>query len=573
MQPFMFRSARLLSAGLVASGLFYSIAPAADWFEDVTEAVGVDFTYDPGIGGEFYFAEIMGGGVALFDYNNNGLLDIYLVQAGEIGEGIGPEQRTRSDRLFRNDSTQNENGEWVLRFTDVTEQSGIDARGYGMGVAVGDYSNNGYPDIYLLNFDANQLWRNNGDGSFTDVTEQAGVGEPRWSVSASFADLDGNGHLDLVVANYVDFSIEGHRACHAAGSGRRDYCSPSAYNGISDTLYRNLGDGRFADLSEQSGLAGAPGHALGVVVADFNDDGRPDIYVANDGSPNFFWINQGDWRFEDDAFLAGNAVNSDGAAEAGMGVDAGDYNRSGREDIFITHLKRETNTLYRNDGQGWFSDVTSVSGLGSPSLAYTGFGTAWLDIENNGWLDIIAVNGAVTEEESLAEAGDAFPYHQTNQIFHNQQGQRFTDASERGGEAFKASHVSRGAAFGDINNNGRIDLVIANINGPARILINQAEPDNHWLGLRLLTGDPARDALGAVVWLLDEEGEREQQRRSRSDGSYASANDPRVVFGLAAEGDARSIRVRWPDGSVERFEQLESDQYHNILQGSGENSE
>lgn len=540
------------------------------WFEDATEAAGFDFQYDPGMQGEFYFPEIMGGGVAVLDFDQDGLQDIYLVQGGEIGPDIGPEQRSKGDQLWRNESTRDAQGNWRIRFRNVTEAAGIDARGYGMGVAVGDYTNNGYPDIYLLNFDANQLWRNNGDGTFSDVSDSAAVAEARWSVSGSFADLDADGHLDLVVANYVDFSIATHRYCHASGSGRRDYCSPSAYDPISDTLYRNRGDGGFEDVSASAGLASAPGHGLGVVVGDYNVDGRPDIYVANDGSANFMWQNQGNWRFVDEALLAGNAVNADGAAEAGMGLAAGDYNRSGLESLFVTHLNRETNTLYRNDGQGWFSDVTATAGLGSPSLAFTGFGTDWLDLDNDGWLDLFVANGAVTEEASLASAGDSFPYHQTNQLFRNQQGEGFVEATAQGGEAFTASNVSRGSAAGDLNNDGRVDLVVANINGPARILLNQIDNEHHWLGLRVTFGKPARDAIGASIWLLDDQGQREQMRRVRTDGSYASARDVRLVFGLGADASGeREVEVVWPDGTRERFAALALDRYHRLHQGEG----
>lgn len=556
---------RLLTA---LAGLALTPFAAAADFEDVTEEAGLSFTYDNGGTGSFYFPEIMGAGVAVLDFDRDGRLDIYLVQGGALGPEAGPEQR-QSDRLFRNESERDDQGRWRPRFTDVTAEAGIDARGYGMGVAVGDYTGNGYPDLYVLNFGGNQLFRNNADGTFSDVTSEAGADDPRWSVSGSFADLNGDGREDLVVANYVDFSLDTHRACRSATTSQQDYCSPSAYDGIRDTLFVNRGDGRFEDVTEASGLAEVERHGLGVISADFNDDGRIDIYVANDGSPNSLWINQGDLRFVDDAFLAGAAVNADGMTEAGMGVDAGDYNRSGRDDLFVTHMRRESNTLYRNEGNGWFSDVTSASGLGASSLPETGFGTAWLDVDNDGWLDLVVANGAVVIEEDLVAAGDAFPYHQPNQLFANQGDGRFKEVSGDSGPAFAVSRVSRGLAAGDLDNDGLTDLVIANINSPARILINRDPSPNHWLGLSLRDASGRVEKTQAVAWLKREEGPP-LRRRSRADGSYASANDPRVVFGLGADSAPVSLRVDWPDGQSERFDDLAVDRYHSLRQGTGQ---
>lgn len=554
---------------LLAWPLLAAASPGdADWFVDVAADAGIDFVYDNGMTGRYWFPEIMGGGVALLDYNGDGLLDIYLVQGGPLGPDLDPEEPRPLDRLFRNDSFRDEQGRWQLRFTDVTVAAGIVADGYGMGVAVGDYNGNGYPDIYVLNFGDNQLWRNNGDGTFTDVTTAAGVNDPRWSVSASFGDLDGDGHLDLVVVNYADYSFSSHKECRSSATNLPDYCSPATYPGVADSLFRNLGDGRFEDVSDRAGLAGVARHGLGVIIADLDHDGKPDIYVANDGDPNSMWVNQGGFRFADDAFLAGSAVNADGKTEAGMGVDAADYNRSGAEDIFVTHMRSETNTLYENDGQGWFSDVTVVSGLGLPSLGYTGFGTAWVDVDNDGWLDLVVANGAVVVEPELVDAGRPFPYHQRNQLFLNDGRGRFTDASRQAGAAFQAMLVSRGAAVGDLNNNGRSDVVFVNIDGPVQVLMNQAGAEHHWLGLRLMDAAGRRDMVGAVAWLL-EDGEVLQGRRSRADGSYASANDPRVVFGLASDDTPRDVRVRWMDGRVEEFRRLSVDGYHVLRHGSG----
>ena len=559
---------RLSVAVLLALIAQWACAEEAPWFEDVTDLAGIEFRYDNGMSGQFYFPEIMGGGAALFDYNGNGLLDLYLVQGGPLGPDVSPADRPEGDRLFRNDSFLGEDGEWVVRFTDVTVEAGIDARGYGMGVAVGDINGDGFPDLYVMNFGDNQLWRNNGDGTFTDSTQSAGVNDSRWSVSASFADLTGNGLLDLFVVNYVDFDFDEHRVCRSATTSQQDYCSPSAYTGVRDTLFINQGDGRFVDQTEEAGMADVRRHGLGVVAADFNGNGRIDLYVANDGSANSLWLNEGDLRFIDDAFLAGAAVNADGGMEAGMGVDAGDYNRSGAEDLFITHMRRETNTLYRNDGQGWFTDVTSASGLGAPSLPSTGFGTAWVDLDNDGWLDLVAINGAVVVEEDLVAAGDPFPYHQPDQLFLNQGNGRFVDVSRRAGPALQASHVGRGLAVGDINNNGRTDLVIVNINGPARVLLNRKAAGRHWLGLELTDADGRRALTQTVAW-LQEEDDLALRRRSRADGSYASANDPRVLFGLGNDDRPRSVEVHWPNGSREWFEELAVDRYHKLQRGTG----
>ena len=311
------------------------------------------------------------------------------------------------DRLYRNDLKLNSDGTRTLQFTDVTEKSGLEGRGYGMGVAAGDFNNDGWVDLYVTNFGSNQMLRNTGRGTFVDVTSELRTDDPRWSVSATFLDYDRDGWLDLYVGNYVDFTLEDHKECFNSSSAP-DYCGPLSYDPVSDSLFHNRGDGTFEDVSASSKIVSSYGGALGVISADFNGDGWTDIYVANDKMPNLLWINQREGSFKNDAPLAGCAVNQDGTVESSMGVDAADFDGDGDEDLFMTHLLDETNTIYVNSGKGWFEDRTITTGLGPPSQPYTGFGTAWFDYDNDGWLDLLAVNGEVRTIEALARAGDAF---------------------------------------------------------------------------------------------------------------------------------------------------------------------
>lgn len=545
-------------------------AMAEDWLVEVTDEAGIRFHYAHGGNGEYYFPEIMGAGIGVLDADGDGLMDLYLVQGGDIGPGITPAQRKQGDRLLLNRGQRGSDGRWNWKFEDATDRSGIRAHGYGMGVAVGDIDGDGDDDLYVLNFGANQLWRNDGKGRFTDITESAGVGDARWSVSASFADLDGDGLPELYVANYVDYDFDKHKRCRSPGGGETDYCSPSAYLPVADALYRNLGGGRFEDISQASGIASQRGPGLGVVAFDVNGDGRRDLYVANDGKPNFLWINQGGLRFVDDAVLAGAAVNADGAAEAGMGIAVADIDGNGHEDLLVTHMRNESNTLYLGVGQGWFEDRTARSGLAASSLMFTGFGTAFLDLDLDGWEDLYIANGAVIIEPEPPAGERAFPYLQTDQVYlHNGKAgdaAAFIERSAQAGAALQVRGVTRGLALADFDNDGRVDIALGQINGPARVLAHRGGKDRHWLGIELRDAKGQRSD-GAVVVL---QGERGALRRSRRDGSYASAQDPRVVFGLGAGQGDSSVEVHWPDGSKERFEGLSADRYHTLQAGKGQ---
>ena len=547
------------------------------WFTDRAAAAGIDFVHFNGMSGEYYFNEVLGSGGALFDFDNDGDLDVYLLQGQMLGPGRTlddalfplPAGRPLTDRLYRNDLQVGASGVGMLRFTDVTAGSGLDIGNYGMGVAAGDFDNDGRTDLYRTRQGPNQLFRNNGDGTFTDVGAASGTDDPLWGVAASFVDADHDGWLDLYVGNYVDYEPGDGDRCRTA-TDEPSYCAPQSYPYQPDRLYRNRGDGTFADVTAEAGVDAAYGPALGVVAADLNADGLVDIYVANDGEPNQLWINEGGWRFRDDALLAGVAVNAVGAAEASMGVDVGDVDGDGDGDLFMTHVSAETNTFYVNDGSGFFADRSAEAGLGAPSLPYTGFGAAWFDADNDTWLDALVVNGAVRTIEALARDDDPFPLHEPNQLFRNLGGGRFEDISGRAGEAFTLSEVSRGAAFGDVDNDGDVDVLVTNNNGPARLLINEVGHRRHWLGLRLVGGPEApRDMLGARVAVFPDGGGPPLWRRARADGSYASANDPRVLVGLGAAAAVERVRVIWPSGRTEEWTGVEVDAWTTLAEGTG----
>jgi enediyne biosynthesis protein E4 len=551
---------------------------APEWFTDRAKESGIDFVHVNGMSGQFYMTEIMAPGIALFDYDNDGDLDIYLVQGGELrvqgsgfkvqgsGSGFKVQGSGFEGRLYRNDLEVRGDGTRRLHFTDVTDQSGIGPRDYGMGVAAGDFDNNGCVDLYLTNFGRNQMFRNNCDGTFSDVSKVSGTDNVGWSVSAAFVDIDRDGWLDLYVGNYLRYSLEGNTPCYSS-FGALGYCTPLSYEALPGRLFRNRGNGTFADVTAQSRVSSEFGPSLGVSTADFNGDGWMDIYVANDGTENQLWLNQRNGTFSNTALLAGIALPITGKPEGSMGVDAGDFDNDGDEDLVITELAGEGSNLFVNDGTGTFEDRGAPSALEAITLPYTGFGTAWFDFDNDGWLDLLAVNGTVQIIESLRQSHDPFPLHQRKLLLRNLGGGRFEDATDRAGTAFRSSEVGRGAAFGDIDNDGDVDVAVANNNGPTRLLINNAGNRAHWIGLRLVGERGGRDMLGARVEVVRQNGSL--TRRARSDGSYASANDPRILVGLGDSTEGVRVRVRWPDGRVEERGDMAIDRYTTLNEGAG----
>jgi hypothetical protein len=542
-------------------------------FREAAAETGLNFHHFTGSTGEFYLPEIMGAGAALLDYDNDGDLDVYLLQGSMLDDKKKPAEAKfpppkdwkPGNRLFRNELIPS----GKLRFTDVTEKAGAGYVGYGMGAATGDYDNDGDVDLYVTNFGSNVLYRNNGDGTFADVTREAGVDDPRWSSSAAFVDYDRDGDLDLFVCNYIDFTIKGAKRCFAP-TGEPDYCSPASYRPLPDRLFRNEGAGKFTDVTQPSGIGAAFGPGLGVTCADFNGDGLVDIYVANDGAANLLWINKGDGKLEESGLMAGAAYSADGVARAGMGVTAGDFDNDGDEDLLVTNLTKEGSTLYRNQssqgGKGQFDDATIEFNLAQPSFLSTGFGVAWFDYDNDGWLDLFAANGAVTLLPSLR--GQAYPFHQRNQLFHNEGGRAFREVANSAGPALQLSEVSRAAVFGDIDNDGDTDILVTNNNGVTRLLLNQAASRSRWLQVKLIGVKDNRDAIGAKVAVIRKNA-KPLWNRVHTDGSYLAANDPRVHFGLGNEASVEAVGVIWPNGSREIWSNVKAGSLNTLRQGTG----
>lgn len=558
------RARQVLVAACLLAGVSLAAQPRP-WFDDVTEATGLTFVHDNGAKGEFHLPEIMGAGIALVDIDNDGDLDVVIIQSqGSEGPPGYPTSATeRLHQVWRNDLRVAADGTHTLTFTDITATAGLVVRGYGMGIATGDYDGDGLVDLYITGLGSNTLWRNTGNGTFEDVTDRAGVDDTRWSTSASFADLDGDGHLDLFVANYVDFAWAANKPC-TEPAGARDYCAPSAYRPVPARLFRNNGDGTFEDVSESAGILRAYGAGLGVAIRDFDGDGHLDIYVANDATPSQLWRNQGDGTFEDEGLLSGTAFNAAGRPEGSMGIAAGDPDADGDEDIVVTNLVGETFVLYRNDGMGGFEDQRAQTGVAQPTAMMTGFGTEWLDADNDGVSDLIFVNGAVNLVPELR--GTENPFRQRNQLLRGIASPTFhleEIVGDAAGPAFAHLEVSRGLAIGDLDNDGFPDAVISNNAGPARVLRNTAATGHTWIGLELRQPGPNIAAIGATV-IVAPGPSSGRLYRVRTDGSYLSASDPRVLVGLGNHREPVTATVTWPDGTKEEFAGLAPGRYHRL---------
>ena len=493
-------------------------------FTDVASESGIHFVHHSGAAGMYLLPEIMGGGAGLVDLDGDGHLDVYLV------DSAGP------NRLFINDGN--------AAFHDATAHAGVGDDGYGMGCAVGDFDNDGDVDLYITNLGPNVLYRNNGDGTFTDVTVAAAVGDPSWSTSAAFLDFDADGDLDLFVANYVDWSDTPAftlKQCFSS-SGARDYCSPQAYAAPTfDTLYRNNGDGTFEDVSAAAGFRAKAGTGLGVVCTDLDGDGRIDIYVANDQMPSFAWINAGNGTFVESAVRLSCAVDEMGKSQAGMGVDVGDIDDDGDQDLWKVHLHRESHVLYLNEGT-YFDDVTSQWHLAGLTRRATGFGTALFDYDHDGLLDTFIANGRVQIVADITLADD--PYAEANQLLRQSKPGRFLDVTPKAGPALALVETSRAAAFGDYDNDGDIDILVVNRDGPARLLRNDAPHQGNACSIRVLDRH-GRDAIGARVRCIF--GDTTRTMEVRSAYSYCAANDPRLHVGLGEAERIDRIEVRWVD--------------------------
>ena len=484
----------------------------------------------------------MGSGGLFFDYNNDGHLDIYLVNSGALS---GASQLYRDPNhtnvLYRNEGDGT--------FVDTTAAAGLQQNyGYGMGCLAADYDNDGDADLYLTNFGRNQLYRNDGDGTFTDVTSHAGVGDGNWSVSASFGDFDLDGHLDLYVVNYLQYQLETAHACFLQGI--HIYCGPHEYPGARDTLYRNNGDGTFTDVTTRA-MVHNTGKGLGVLFTDYNNDGYPDIFVANDAVPDFLYQNNKDGTFTDVAITAGVAYNSEGRATASMGIASGDYDNDGVQDLFVTNFSLEINSLFRNDNEGFYTMTTFEAGLADPSFSKLGFGTQFLDADNNGALDLFVANGHVWD--NVSEITPSLSYRQQCQIFRNTGTGQFIDQSETTGRFFKRAVVARGVAIGDYNNDGATDILITCCGGPPILLRNDSQTDN-WVKIRLVGTESNRDAVGAKVWIRTDE--TTLFREVTCGGSYASGNERTLHFGIGTQKTIQSIKVKWQNGNMQTLDFL-----------------
>lgn len=525
---------------------------AEPWFEDQAVRRGLDFQHVSGAAGRYLMPEIMGGGGALLDIDGDGDLDAYLVQSGHALAGEASDVSRNRLYLNRGDG-----------FFAAAPGSGAEDRGYGMGVATGDYDDDGDIDLYVTNTGPNVLLRNMGDGRFEDVTAAAGVGDPGWGTAATFVDLDTDGDLDLFVVNYVGWHAGVERECYDYGTGVRNYCDPQNYNlPTADRLYRNEGDGTFVDVTAEAGIADALGNGLGVVSFDANGDGLMDVFVANDQTMNHLWMNQGGMRFANEALLWGCAMDDSGMAKAGMGVVVGDVDNDADPDLLVVNIEGETDSFYRNDGD-YFVDATSVAGLGATTRRRTRFGVALVDFNNDGKLDLYEANGRVSYSPE-PESDDVFA--EPNRLFRGAAPGLFEVVSPEGGVDAPLVHTSRGVAAGDVDGDGGVDLLVVNRDGPAYLLMNRVAGGGAWIRFRLRTGR-GRDALGATVSL--DVGTARVWRSVQVAGSYLSAQAADVLVGLAGASHAGDVTVRWPDGTHEAFGDYEARRTVELRQGHG----
>jgi enediyne biosynthesis protein E4 len=526
---------------------------------DITQSTGIKF-FHASSPDKKYIVESMSGGVALIDYDRDGRPDIYFTNAPTV-EMARAGQKARG-ALYHN------NGDGT--FADVTDKAGVGEAGWAMGACVGDYNNDEWSDLYVTALGPNVLYRNNGDGTFTDVTKQANVGDPRWSSGCAFGDYDGDGWVDLLVANYVDFRLgdlpkfgEG-ATCQYRGLAVQ--CGPKGLKGAGDALYHNNGNGTFTEVSKAAGVSDPNGYyGMGVVWTDVNEDGRPDAFVANDTTPNYLYRNEGRGRFTEIAFGAGVAVNENGSPQACMGIALGDYLHAGRLSLFVTNFSEEYNTLYRNEGRLTFTDVSYASGTASSSLPYVGWGTGFFDLDNDGWLDLLVVNGHVYPQVDTVDIGTK--YRQPKLLYINQRNGTFREASRDVGSALLIPRVSRGAAFGDLDNDGDIDIVVGDLDGPPVILRNDGGNRNNWITLELRGVRSNRLALGARVKVVA--GELAQVDEVRSGGSYLSQNDLRLHFGLGKAERVDRVEIRWPSGKTEVLTNLAARSFYTVKEGEG----
>jgi hypothetical protein len=531
-------------------------APASsDVFSDVTQKLGVSFEYKPSHTSRKYLLETMGPGVAVFDHDNDGRLDIFVVNGAPIPDPTpkktvpaksGPEFW---NRLYHQKPDGN--------FEDVTQKAGLQGAGYGMGVAIGDYDNDGFDDLYVTAFGLNRLYHNRGDGTFTDVTPRAGVSGGGWSTSAAWVDLDEDGGLDLIVLRYLEWDFD-DVWCGEHKEGFRAYCHPDFFKPIAPLVYHNNKDGTFTEVSQKLGLA-KPGKGLGIAIADYDRDAHIDVFVANDSMAEFLYHNKGDGTFEEVGLASQVAVDIDGRTFAGMGVDFADYNNDGLPDIVVTDLANQRYALYQNAGDGSFTYATSATGLGQMTVSHSGWGVRLFDYDNDGWKDLLIAQGHDLDTIELTYPN--LRYREPMLLARNT-GKTFIDVSEQSGDVFRRPWVARGMAIGDLDNDGRLDAVVTTNDGPLHILHNQASDSNHWLLLKLVGHRSNRDAIGAEVVISTASGSQSATVSTAS--SYLSSSDKRVHFGLGKEKTAQKIEIRWPSGIRQTIKDVPADQVVEI---------